>query len=140
MDSDQKLLDDYNASEDARRAAERKKNKAVQQWYENAAKQAHKIRQVSGLLRANSQVPSWEDMGSGSQRHLIADAQHVANNPSVTEFELRRLYRERLVAQGDTDNPDLECNDEDSWRTEEMVLARLKECLADTQNDRPASI
>lgn len=129
MDSYQNQLNNFNAREVAREAAEWRETKAENQRYEDAAKEAHKIRCVARLLSI-SQVPQWDDLDLSSQRHLIADAEAVAKNPSITESELRNLYRERLIAWGDTDHPDLGVNDNDSEQSEEMALQSLKSSLS----------
>jgi hypothetical protein len=60
---------------------------------------------------------------------LIADAENVANNPSITSAELTAMDQDRLVAWGDTDNPDLGPLSDTTRHIEEMVLKRLKETL-----------
>lgn len=111
---------------DAREVAETKRKREARQRYESAAKEAHKTRCTARLLLPNSHVPTWDEMSLSSQRHLIADAENVALNPSITTGELARLYRERLVASGGLDHPDLEGEDE---VIESLVLDRLKKCL-----------
>jgi len=134
MDSDQDLLDAHNAREDVREADEWKRKSADHQRYENAAREAHKLRNTARLLLANADVRDWEELALVSQKHLTVDAEDVAKNPSITAAELSRLYFERLVAWGDADSPDLGEGDEDAQSyqvIEEMVLKRLKECLVD---------
>ena len=128
MDSYQNQLDTFNAREEAREVAEWRQKRAEHQRYENAAKEAHKVRLVARLTHS-SPVPQWDDLDLSSQRQLIADAEAVAKNPSITESELRKLYRERLMAWGDTDHPDLEVSDEGSESIEGMVLEHLKSSL-----------
>lgn len=128
MDSYQNQLDIYNAREEAREAAEWRQKMADQQRYENAAKEAHSVRCKARFLLPCS-VPQWEDLDLSSQRQLIADAEIVAKNPSITEPELRNLYRERLMAWGDTDHPDLGDSDNESEIIEGMVLEQLKSSL-----------
>lgn len=128
MDSDQRLIDAYHAREEALAAAEWKRKKANLQRYENAAKEAHKVRMTARLMHSRP-VPPWDELHIGSQRHLIADAECVAMNPSITEPELRKVYQERLVAWGDTDSPDLGVGDEISESIEGMVLEHLKATL-----------
>lgn len=77
----------------------------------------------------NLSVLPWEELDISSQNHLIADAEAVANNPSITEHELRKLYWERLVAWGDTENLDLGVSDEKSEIIEGIVLIELKSAL-----------
>lgn len=130
MDLDQNFLDSHNARE----ADEWKRKKANHQWLENAAKEAHKVRNILRLIN-NDIVIDWENLHLGSQKHLIADANNVVENPSITATELGRLYTERLIAWGDTDNPDLDVSDENisTYQViEESVLKRLKECLVDS--------
>lgn len=88
------------------------------------------------MLLANSQVTPWEELGLSSQRHLIADAENFALNQSITATELAHWYRERLIASGDLENPDLAGEDAE---VEAMVLTRLKECLADNFTPQPDS-
>lgn len=131
MNSDQPFLDSYNAHEDAVAAADWKQKRAALQRYEQAAKEAHKVRMTANMVN-NRQVVSWDDMSISGQRHLIADAENVAKNPSITESELKQLYLERLIASGDSENPDLlETWDEESEITEKMVLERLKAVLSE---------
>ena len=129
MDSDQDLLDAYNEREDAENAAKQRRNREDRSRFENAAKEAHKVRMMARLVH-NLQVPSWDEMHLGSQQHLIADAANVAENSLITEGELRALYQERLVASGDTENPDLGSADAVSEYIEDMVLTRLKAALS----------
>lgn len=128
MDSYQNQLDVYNAREDALEATEWEQKRTSRQRYENAAKEAHKLRMKARLVHTCS-VCYWDDLGISSQQHLIADAETVAKNPSITEPELRKLYKERLLAWGDTDNPDLGGSDEVSESIEGMVLEHLKSTL-----------
>lgn len=128
MNSDQRLIDAYHAREEERKAAEWKRNKENQERYESAAQEAHKIRLARSLISTH-QVSQWNEMSISSKKHLIADAQIVATNPSITEPELRTIYQERLVAWGDTDNPDLGAWDRSSENCEKLVLTRLKEIL-----------
>ena len=131
MNSDEDLIDTHNAREELREAAEWKRNTETQQQYGNAAKKAHKVRMAGCLLR-HFPVPSWDDMNIGSQRHLIADAENVAKNPSLTATELRKLYQERLMAWGDTENADLGVDDETTparQEIEEAVLKHLRSVL-----------
>lgn len=128
MDQDQRLLDDYDAREEARKAAEWRERTEAQARYENAARAAHKIRRAAHLLTDNPVGP-WEDLALTSQRHLIADAEVVAKNPSITERELRTQYQVRLVEWGDPDSPDLAISDRITIGIEEQVLAKLKEVL-----------
>lgn len=134
MDSDQDLLDEHNAREDAFQAAEWKLKKASQQRYEDAAKKAHAYRNTARLVGGgNLQLLQWEGMALSSQMHLIADAKNVAENPTITAIELNRLYKERLIARGDTDSSDLGDGDESTpvlQAIEEQVLECLKKCLA----------
>jgi hypothetical protein len=116
----QDLLKTY----EARELVDWKRKQEAQQRYENAAKQAHKVRVAGRLLR--DPVPCWEDLHVGSQRHLIADAENVANNPRITLAELTKMYQDRLIAWGDTDSPDLRAPDSICWNIEEMVLEDLK--------------
>ena len=127
MDSYQNLLDAH----DARKAADLKLKKAAQQRYENAAKKAHAFRCNSNLLKSVA-VLKWDEMAPVSQRHLIADAENVAANPTITANELNRLYKERLTASGDTDSLDLGEWAPDDLSTEEQVLEELKKYLADS--------
>lgn len=128
MDSDQRLLDDYETREQAREASEWKTRSAELQRYENAARAAHRIRMAASLIN-NNQAPEWDELHIASKRHLIADAEAVAKNPAITEPELRRLYRERLVASGDTENPDLAASDAFTDTIEGLVLAELRATL-----------
>ncbi len=128
LGSDENQLDIYNAHEDAFEATEWKRKKAELQHYENAAKKVHKVR-ITARLITSRPAPLWDDMDISSQRHLIADAETVAKNPSITEPELRKLYWERLATWGDTDNPDLGVSDESSEIIEGMVLEHLKSAL-----------
>jgi hypothetical protein len=142
MDSDQDLLDAYDAREDARKAAEWEQKREAQEWCENAAKQAHKHRNVWRLIN-NLQVLNWEEMCATSQSDLISDVRNVAEHPSITAAELLQMYKERLIARGDTDNPDLRVGSEDTplyMDIEDAVLKHLKECLADPSNPPPESI
>ena len=142
MDSDQDLLDAHNAREDARKADEWKRKKADHQRHENAAREAHKVRNFARLLVVNADVRDWEELPLGSQKHLTTDAENVAANPSITAAELSRLYNERLIAWGDIDSPDLGVGDENtpSYQViEEMVLKCLKEYLADPLNASTSS-
>ena len=129
MDSDQELLDAYAARE----VADWHRNKALQLRYENAAEQAHKIRNASRLLHG-LQVLAWDKMQLNCQRHLIADAKNVAENPSISATELHQMFKERLIAGGDTDNPELGMGDENTpyyLGIEEAVLEHLKKWLTD---------
>jgi hypothetical protein len=140
VDLYQDLLDAYNAREDAREADEWRRKKANHQRHENAAREAHKTRNAARLLIANAQVIDWDGLGIISRNHLVADAENVAANPSISAAELRRLYHARLRAWGDTDNSDLGPDDEmtPSYHSiEEMVLRRLKECLGNPLNVSP---
>lgn len=128
MDSDRHLIETYNAREDAHEVAEWKRKNTNLQRYENAAKEAHKVRIMARLVHSRP-VPSWEELDLASHRHLIADAESVARNPSITALELRKIYQERLVAWGDTDNPDLGVDDEISETIEQLVLEKLKATL-----------
>lgn len=123
MNPDQELLNAY----EARELADWKRNKEARQRYENAAKQAHGVRMAARSLC--SPVPSWDDMHLGSQRHLVADAENVANDPTISLAQLTAMYHERLIASGDTSNPDLNPPGEICRQIEEMVLANLKETL-----------
>ena len=125
MDPDQKLLDDHHAREDALRAAQWALKKADVVRYEDAAKEAHKFR-LAAFLVCNCAVLYWDELDFSSRQHLIADAEAVAKTPSITEPELRKLYRERLLAWGDTDNPDLQPTDELNAIIEASVLEHLK--------------
>lgn len=123
---------------EAREEAALQRKRARQQRYEDAAREAHKTRNMGRLLQTVPPI-DWEDLSISSQRHLIADAEIVALNPSITAIELARLYRERLIAVGDTDSPDLDGEDE---IVEAMVLDQLKRSLADiddTQSDQPTA-
>lgn len=135
MDSDQDLLDARDAHEAVREADEWKRKRANHQRHENAAREAHKVRNSSRLIGFNkADVRGWEDLPLVSQNHLIADAENVAANPSITAAELSRLYNERLIDWGDIDSPDLGLGDDNTpsyHEIEEMVLKRLKECLVD---------
>lgn len=125
MDSYQDLLDAANARELARESAEWKRKKEAQQQYENAAKDAHKVRQAGHLL-LDSILPSWEEMSLSSQRRLIADAISVAKNPSISGAELRILDQERLMASGDTEHEDLQLGSEPFQSVERVVLENLR--------------
>jgi hypothetical protein len=135
MDSDQDLLDAHDAREAVRAADEWKRKRANHQRHENAAREAHKVRNRGRLICFdNADVRDWENIPVVSQNHLIADAENVAANPSITVAELSRLHNERLIAWGDIDSPDLGVGDENApsyQEIEEMVLKRLKECLVD---------
>lgn len=129
MDSAQELLDAY----DAREVGEWHRNKALQLRYKSAAEQAHKIRNVTRLVHG-LQVLAWDDMQLNCQRHLIADAKNVAENPSITAAELHQMFKERLIAGGDADNPELGMGDENTqcnMDIEAVVLEHLKRCLSD---------
>jgi hypothetical protein len=134
MDSDDDLL----KREEAREMAEWRRSKADQERYENAAKQAHNVR-ITGRLLLNSPTLAWEDMHLDSQRHLIADAEHVAKNPAISYAELNKFYQERLVTSGDTDNPDLGTPEEPFWAIEEIVLKKLKAILGSPAGSPVAS-
>lgn len=129
MDSYQNQLDAYNAREDALVAKQWKQKKADRQRYENAAKEAHKIR-MAWHLTLSWPVRPWDSLPISSQQHLIADAENVAKNPSITEPELRKLYIERLLSGGDTENQDLGVWDENGERIEGAVLEHLKSTLS----------
>ena len=116
--------DDLLKRQEARELAEWRRRKEDHERYESAAKQAHKIRMAAHLL-LDSSVPSWEDMSIGSQRHLIAEAEHVAKNQAISYAELNKFYQERLVASGDSDHPDLGASE----AIEETVLQALKAIL-----------
>lgn len=128
MDSDQELLNIYNVREEAFKAVEWKRKKVAQQRYENAANEAHKIRMLNSLV-CNLPVISWDDMDLISKRHLIADAENVANNPFINMTELKKMYQERLTAWGDTNNPDLGTRNENALQVEKTVLDCLKGML-----------
>lgn len=133
MDADEKLLEIHNAIEEACEADERKKNKADHLRHENAAKEAHKVRNSARLLIINADIYEWEDLALITKRHLIADAKNVSENPLITSAEIFRIYKERLIAWGDIESPDLGVGDENYMiyqMTEDMVLKRLKECLS----------
>lgn len=127
MDSYQNLLDAH----DAREAADLKLKKAAQQRYENAAKKGHAFMCISNLVKSVTLL-TWDEMRPVSQRHLIADAENVAANPTITATELNRLYKERLISSGDTDSLDLGEWAPDDLVTEEQVLEQLKKYLADS--------
>lgn len=124
MDAYEKLLNDY----ESREAEKLKQKLSDQRKYEEAAKQAHRVRNAARLLVPNAPVIDWEGLSSISQKHLIADAENVALNPSITADELARLYRERLVKWGDLDSSDLLNGDDEE--VEGMVLEQLKACFA----------
>lgn len=132
MDSYEDLL----KRQEARELADWKRRKEDQQRYENAAKQAHKVR-MAGRLVLDSPVPSWEDMHLGSRQHLIADAENVAKSPAISYSELNRLYEERLAVSGDTDNPDLGKPGESFQAIEEMALKELKAILSSSPAGSP---
>lgn len=137
MDLEQDLLDAHNAREDVREADEWKRKKADHQRYENAAREAHKVRNSARLLVVNALVIDWDGIQLSSKNHFIADAENVAENPLITAAELNEVYKERLISWGDTDNPDLGVGDENALIyqvIEEMVLKRLKEYFADPLN------
>jgi len=126
MDSDQRLLDAANAREVASEEAKWKQKKR----YEGAAKEAHKVRQVHRLLR-HGDARGWDDLPLVSHRHLIADAENVADNQNITADELHQLYQERLIAWGDSDSADLsDPMTKEDHAAEDQVLSRLKELLA----------
>ena len=133
MDSDQDRLDASNAREVLREADEWRRKREARQRHENAAREAHKVRCTWRLISLNNaDVRDWEDIGLVSQDHLIADAENVAANPSITAAGLNRLYKARLIAWGDIDSQDLGDDITPSYQEiEEMVLKRLKECLVD---------
>lgn len=87
MDSDQELLDAYNAREDVREADEWKRKREDRQRNENAAREAHKVRNTGRLLIDNALVIDWDGIQLSSKNHLIADAQNVAANASITAAE-----------------------------------------------------
>jgi hypothetical protein len=123
---------------EAREAAALQRKQARRQRYEDAAREAHMTRNMGRFLQSVPRI-EWEDLSISSQRHFIADAENVALNPSITAIELARLYKERLIAVGDTNSPDLDGEDE---IVEAMVLDQLKRCLADiddTQSDQPTA-
>lgn len=125
MDTDQNLLDDFNAREEAREAAEWKLKKATQERYESAAKRAHAFRTALRLL--TRPAPAWEDMGPASQRHLIEDARNVAEQPTISAAELNRLYKERLREGGDTEHEDLQ-----AWTPQDEFVEA--QCLSASRN------
>ena len=130
MDADQNLLDAGDAREEAYQIAEWKLKQQLKLWYEGAAKEAHKIRQINRLLRSGDSR-AWDELPLGSQRHLMADAENVAANQNITVAELHGLYQARLIAWGDSDNEDLMGPlTEKDYETENRVLSRLKEYLA----------
>ena len=135
MDSDQERLDASNAREVARQAEAWKRKTADHQRHENAAREAHKVRNAGRLVNLNNaDIRDWKDIALVSQDHLIADAENVAANPSITAAELSLLYKARLIAWGDIDSPDLGAGDDNNpsyQEIEEMVLKRLKECPVD---------
>lgn len=123
--------EDLLKREEEREIAEWRFRKEAQDRYESAAMQAHKIRMAGRLLI--SPVPPWEEISLTSRRHLVADAENVAKNPSISYEELNKLYKERLIASGDIDNPDLDAPDEASRVIEEQVLVALKAFLSTPQ-------
>ncbi|MDP3672917.1 MAG: hypothetical protein Q8R69_24910 [Telluria sp.] len=125
MDSDQKLLDDANAREDAREAAEWKAKQIAKQRYEAAARAAYKVRRTAGLV-LNRSFPDFDELGLSSRDQLIADAKDVDENPTMTAEELWRRYQDRLRASGDIENEDLVADLPDF---EEAVVRRLKQTL-----------
>lgn len=125
MDADQELLDAY----DAREIDEWHKNKALQHRYESVAKQAHAYRNTVRMLHS-IEVLAWEEMQFNSQRHLIADVKNVAENPTISAAELHQMFKERLIAGGDTDSLELGVGDPRYLSVEEAVLKQLKEYLA----------
>lgn len=125
MDPDQKIIDEFNAREEEKKAYEFKIKKSNLERHSTAAKNAHKIRQAHRILYIIS-TPSWEEMDLLSKNHLISDAENVAKNPSITLDELTELYRDRIIKSGDTENPDLGKMDPDLRSVEELVLNELK--------------
>lgn len=123
--------EDLLKREEEREIAELKYRKEEQDRYESAAMQAHKVRMMGRLLI--SPVPPWEEVSLASRRHLVADAENVAKNPFISYEELNKLYQERLIAFGDTDNPDLGAPDEAYRAIEEQVLVALKASLSMSQ-------
>jgi len=127
--ADQDLLDAHDAREDALVAVKWAREKAQNSRYEKAAMEANKFRMAARLIY-NGEVLAWEDVGLSSHNHLINDAKNVAENPSITHAELKRLYQERLMTGGDAGSQDLDVWDEASDSIEEMVLVHLKEALS----------
>lgn len=136
MDSDQALLDAHDAYENDREAAEKKLRETALLRLENAAKQAHLYRMTLRLVSSHPVNPDWENLSGISHSHLIADAKHVDENPSITADELNQLYKERLIAWGDTDSPDLGIGDESTPTCQDIeggVLEQLKKYLDDSK-------
>jgi hypothetical protein len=134
IDKDGDLLLALEISEATREARGWTIKRSNRQRFENAAKEAHIVRNTT-RLKNNEEVVEWDDLGVSSIRHLIADAENVATNLSITAEELHELYKERLIAWGDTENPDLAIGYEDYASfilIEKLVLEKLKTCLAST--------
>jgi hypothetical protein len=147
MDADQARLDAFEDRYQAKISSENKLKKLAESWhlffqspYQNAARQAHGFR--VGLQKARKlihpkeeviDIQAWDLIFREEQRLLIADAQHVAAHPSITQDQLRTWSQGRPKVKsalwgvkGFFRHEHLEeLTDATVWREEE-VLKRLK--------------
>ena len=125
MENGQSLIDAYLDKERNEAVSKIREKKKLEQ----AAIEAHKIRQACGLLQGRD-MPDWDDMALISQKHFIEDARNVLSKPTITLKEIHNEYRKRLIEYGDTESEDLQPFDNEALYIEQMVLDKLKEMIA----------